>query len=187
MSDETFSSPPPSLPMPMTSRGCGAPVSPSGVPYCVCKTCIKQACARCTHTSASAVIACITSFKPASPLRSRRISLTITCLRNLRTARVKPASESNESVAVAAPLLPPPPPGGGGGGGGCVAPPRGGGGGWGGGAGLLQQSLHFRAVARRGVISLQPIQQRRVCFQYMPGITAAALRLLQQAIEGRQV
>jgi hypothetical protein len=52
---------------------------------------------------------------------------------------------------------------------------------------LLQQSKHFRAIARRGVIFLQPIQQQRVCFQHMPGITAAMQRLLQQVVEGRQV
>ena len=95
ISDETFSSPPPSLPMPMTSNSCGLkPDSPSGRPNCSRNAGIKQLSACRTHTSASAVMACITSFKSARPLRSRRISLTITCLRNMRKARVNSASSS---------------------------------------------------------------------------------------------
>jgi len=40
----------------------------------------------------------------------------------------------------------------------------------------LQQSLHFSAVERGGVIILQPIQQCRVYFEYSFRITTAVQR-----------
>ena len=51
-------------------------------------------------------------------------------------------------------------------------------------SGLLQQSLHFRAVAGRIIALVQPIQQGRVCLQGAFGITTALQGFFQQGVEG---
>ncbi len=92
MSDETFSSRPPILPMPTTIRFWSSPASLRGAPYCACCQWLRCSSATCTATSASTVQVSTTSGRSAMPFRSRAIRRNITCLRNLLSALLSDSS-----------------------------------------------------------------------------------------------
>ena len=104
MSDETFNSPPPSLPIPTTISFCLRPLSPVGTPRSASSRCSRKASAVSTAVSASALVAAHTSARSARPDRSRHSVRRATRCRNRPTApsstcRARPRCSDPASLA----------------------------------------------------------------------------------------
>jgi len=99
-SDDTFSSPPPSLPMATMIIACGVPVSaPIGLPWIAANASKCRATADLSAISASRVISVTTSWSGARPVRSRA-SVWMKSWR--RTCRKRAARAPSSSAATAA-------------------------------------------------------------------------------------